>query len=171
MARLGRLAAAIILVFGASVIAPLVAHATHCPPDHPPHPKGIPDNYPCPQPATPTPKPTATPAPTAVPTKAPTTPAPTHHVTTGGGTGTTTPVSTVEPSPFNIEVPNTKANATPQILVDPLNGTSNFNVDSGTQAASASSWIFGFIVGLIVGGLIGRASWGLRKRRRQQIFG
>jgi membrane associated rhomboid family serine protease len=44
-------------------------------------------------------------------------------------------------------------------------------LDVAEPSASASSWIFGFIVGLLIGGFVGRASWGLRRKRRQGIFG
>jgi hypothetical protein len=40
------------------------------------------------------------------------------------------------------------------------------------EAASATTWIVAFIIGMLVGFLIGRASWGFsRRKRRQQIFG
>jgi hypothetical protein len=69
-----------------------------------------------------------------------------------------------------VEVPagDTGPLGTPQILVDVQDDDQAIETE---QTASASSWIFGFIVGLIVGGLVGRASWGLRRKRRQQIFG
>ena len=78
----------------------------------------------------------------------------------------TTPVPTVTNT---VEVPTPDAAATPEILVDgPI---ADEPLDVAEPSNSASSWIFGFIVGLIVGGFIGRASWGIRRRRRQQIFG
>lgn len=58
--------------------------------------------------------------------------------------------------------------STPEIVVEPLDDEQALESE---PAASASSWIFGFIVGLVIGGIIGRASWGIRRRRRQQIFG
>jgi hypothetical protein len=86
-----------------------------------------------------------------------------------GGTATGT---TPEPTPFPVEVTSPSPDANTQIVVEPdklgSDQTSNLNAEN---SASASSWIFGFIVGLIIGGLIGRASWGIRRRRRQQIFG
>jgi membrane associated rhomboid family serine protease len=66
-------------------------------------------------------------------------------------------------------VPSADPGETPEIIVEgPI---ADEPLDIAEPSASASSWIFGFIVGLIIGGFIGRASWGLRRRRRQQIFG
>jgi hypothetical protein len=149
-------------------LAPTGALATHCPPDHPPHPPGVPDDYPCPQPATPTPKP-ATPKPA---TPKPATPAPTRYVAPAPvQQPVTQPDSnTPEPTAFPIEVTSPSPDAATEVVVEPDQLTAETPLKS-EDAASASSWIFGFIVGLIIGGLIGRASWGLRRRRRQQIFG
>jgi hypothetical protein len=70
-----------------------------------------------------------------------------------------------------VEVPAAETTdlSTPEIVVEQI-GDDEQALES-EPAASASSWIFGFIVGLVVGGIIGRASWGIRRRRRQQIFG
>jgi hypothetical protein len=170
MTRLGRLVAAVILASGTLLVASSSARADHCKPiDNPPPVGGENRDYchtPKPTTAPKTPPPTAapTPAPTSAPTRAPTRPvAP---VRTNSGGTSSTPAPTVD-----LEIPEENPLATPQIIVDgPLEGGENFSVEAD-QAGQASSWIFGFIVGLLVGGLIGRASWGLRRRRRQQIFG
>lgn len=168
MARRWRLLAVVIVFTGAG-FAPSLALATHCPPEHYPHPPAVPDDYPCgpsgtqrPPSPTPTPKPaTPTPAPTtqqtASPTRRPTT----------STTRSTTPAPTAID---DVEVPTQNPLATPEIIVDgPI--ADDQPLDVAEPSASASSWIFGFIVGLVVGGFVGRASWGLRRRRRQQIFG
>lgn len=164
MVRLGRLAAVAILTFGAISVVPVVAHADCTNPTDPDF-GDCPTFPPQPTPKA-TPKPSATPAGTPVKTAAPTSHPVVTHRPTGGGTH----VSTPEPTPFEVEVPTTEPNATPEIVVPGAidNPQDTLKVQ---DSASASSWIFGFIVGLIVGGLIGRASWGLRKRRRNQIFG
>lgn len=174
MSRLGRLAAVVSVLIGASMLAPAPAWAPHCPPEHYPHPPGVPDNYPCPEDSTPRPTvqptPQPTPAPTAAPTAAPTRrPTATRRPTTGTGTSTSTPAPTTTSS-IDVEVPTSEPQLTPEIIVDgPV--TDEQPLDVAEPSASASSWIFGFIVGLIIGLFAGRASWGLRKRRRQQIFG
>jgi hypothetical protein len=177
MARLGRLGAAILVLISAFVAAP-GARATHCPPEHYPHPPGVPDNYPCPDDEPPdTPKPTAKPtatAPPATPTRppvvtaAPRTSAP--RQTFAPPQSTSAPSETVEATPFEIEVPDETDNPL-EITVDgPIDDPTNFEVVE--EAGSLSNWFFGFILGFIIGGLIGRASWGFsRRKRRQQIFG
>jgi hypothetical protein len=166
MAGLRRLGAVAFLLLGAWFFAPGAAHAGHCPPiDNPDPVPGQNTTYchtPKPTPSRSTPEPTV--APTAAPTSARTS-APAPPVVSR----TSAPRTTPAPSPFDIEVPD--ENPRPTIIVDPLDGEADFNVEDGAMAASASSWLFGFIVGLLIGGLIGRASWGLRRRRRQQIFG
>lgn len=169
MTRLGRLVAVTFVLLGALFVAPGSVWATHCPPEHYQHPPGVPDNYPCPDPEqtqrpdpTPTPAPTASPAPTpartATPTRRPTT-----------GTTRTTPRPTTSTAE-TVEVPTADPQVTPEIIVDPI-GSDEQPLPIAEPSASASSWIFGFIVGLLVGGFAGRASWGLKRRRRQQIFG
>ena len=172
MARLGRLAAVVLLSLATLLALPAPARSDHCPPiDNPDPIPGQNTTYchtpkPTEEPEDPeTPEPTARPpAATAAPTRAPApaAPAPTRR-----------PViveSTPESTPFELEVPEENALETPEIVVDgPLEGDTNFEVAEPT--ASVSSWIFGFIFGFIIGGLVGRASWGLRRKRRQQIFG
>lgn len=81
-------------------------------------------------------------------------------------TRSTTPVPTTID---DVEVPSADPAETPEIIVDgPI---ADEPLDVAEPSASASSWIFGFIVGLVIGAFAGRASWGLRRRRRQQIFG
>jgi hypothetical protein len=171
MTRRGRLRAVILisLVSGASALlgAPS-ALADHCPPiDNPDPIPGSNTNYchtPRPTqkpPATATPKATAKPAPTAAPATNP-------PVTRPSTPRPAAPVSTTDPeeTPFEIEVPD--GNDQIEVTVDePISP----GLDVVEPAGGASNWIFGFIVGFIVGGLAGRASWGLRRRRRQQIFG
>jgi hypothetical protein len=80
-------------------------------------------------------------------------------------------VSTPAPTAIdNVEVPTDQPAGTPEIIVQGPIGEDK-PLDVAEPSASASSWIFGFIVGIIVGAFIGRASWGLQKRRRNQIFG
>ncbi|HYZ91628.1 MAG TPA: hypothetical protein VFA34_04440 [Actinomycetota bacterium] len=166
MTHLGRLLAVAFVLLGTFATGP-AAKATHCPPEHYQHPPAVPDDYPCPgSPAPGTPKPSPkpsvqpTPAPTAAPTAAPT-------------RRPSAPVRQSTPAPTvidNVEVPTVAPNATPEIIVDgPI--AEDEPLDVAEPSASASSWIFGFIVGLVIGGFAGRASWGLRRRRRQQIFG
>lgn len=169
MPRLGRLGAAILLSLVASfagLATPAVAD--HCPPiDNPEPVPGQNTTYchtPKPTQAPPTPKPTAKPT-TPPATAAPRTAGP-GPIT--GPTRTSTAVSTPEPTPFDIEVPDEPL-ATTEIIVDPIDDTTEF--EAGEQAGSASNWIFGFIVGFFLGGVVGRMSWGIRRRRRQQIFG
>jgi membrane associated rhomboid family serine protease len=70
----------------------------------------------------------------------------------------------------NVEVPSSEPAGTPEIIVEgPI--SDDEPLDVAEPSASASSWIFGFIVGLVIGGFIGRASWGLRRRRGDRIFG
>ena len=161
MTHLRRWGAVFLVAFAALALTP-AADATHCPPDHLPHPKGVPDNYPCPDPNPEPTEPPATAAPTPAPTAAPTSrPAP---------AATRRPVVRQPASTASVEVPAAETTdlSTPEIVVEPLEQAQNDEIEN---AASASSWIFGFIVGLIIGGIIGRASWGIRRRRRQQIFG
>ena len=175
MTRRGRLAAAVFICLPTLALASGAARADHCPPiDNPDPVPGQNTSY-CHTPK-PTPKP-KTPAPTTAATAAPATPAPTRAPVTGGTTRTSSPSrNTPEPTPFDIEVPEDEedALATPEIIVeggidDPGEA---FDVDDPAEgAANASTWIFGFIVGFIIGGLFGRASWGMRRRRKQQIFG
>jgi hypothetical protein len=165
MVRLRRLGAVVLLLLGALLFAPTLARADHCPPIDNPDPVPGQNREWCHTPK-PTPKPPEpeTPAPTVAPTQAPA-PAPRLPVTTRQ------PVSTPDTTPFPVEVDTTAdPGATPEIVVTgPVDGAqAPLEVEN---TASASSWIFGFIVGFIIGGLAGRASWGLRKRRRQQIFG
>jgi len=168
MPRLWRLGAVILLAVGASFASGSTAFGDHCPPP----PKGIDEDNrtwchnPEPEPTKkPTPKPTT--APTAAPTAAPQTAAPRPVAPVRTSSGASTPA----PTPFEIEVPEEPATSA-EIVVDPgLEDTTEFEAQEGNQAASAQSWIFGFIVGFLIGGLIGRMSWGIRRKRRQQIFG
>lgn len=171
MARLGRLAAVVLLTLGTLFALPAPARSDHCPPiDNPDPIPGQNTTY-CHTPKpTETPEPRETPDPTTRPpaiTPAPTrAPAPAPARTRGPVIVESTPEST----PFELEVPEENALETPEIVVEgPLEGDTNFEVAEPT--ASVSSWIFGFIFGFIIGGLVGRASWGLRRKRRQQIFG
>jgi membrane associated rhomboid family serine protease len=70
----------------------------------------------------------------------------------------------------NVEVPSVGPTKTPEIVIDP-SVADDERLDVTEPSASVSSWIFGFIVGLVVGGFIGRASWNVRRRRGQRVFG
>lgn len=167
MARLGRLGAVLLIACASLIAAGLgrVAYAGCA--AHPTDPGCMPT----PKPTTyPSATPESTPEPTAKTTAAPTV-APTQHpvVHTAAPAPVVNHVSTPEPT-FEVEVPSANPEATPKIVVQgPVGDSTDFEV--AEPAASASSWIFGFIVGFLIGAIIGRASWGLRKRRRQQIFG
>lgn len=129
---------------------------------------------------TPPPRPTAAPtvAPTAPPATAP--PAATPRRATAAptrrpGSGTT---GTAEPTPefFDTPVPQIiEPTISPEILVStPLpEPTSDAEAVEAASARSSSpaNWAF-LVVGLVIGGLLGRMSWGLsRRRKKQQIFG
>jgi hypothetical protein len=163
MTRLGRLIAVALVLLSALAFGPAPARADcsnpldpdfgDCTPPPGGSPAPTPDHTPTPKPATPKPAPTA--VRTASPTQRPRT-----------GTTSRTPAPTAID---NVEVPTVAPNATPEIIVSPIDEEEPLDV--AEPSASASSWIFGFVVGLVVGGFVGRASWGLRRRRRQQIFG
>lgn len=168
MTRLGRLAAVAFVLLAALFAFPGVANSNHCGDQpgldddwcHTPPGQEPPDD---PEPSPETPQPTV--APTPAPTPAPATPAPTRRPAP--------PVTRTTPAPTvidDVEVPTTEPLGTPEIIVEgPI--ADDQPLDVAEPSASASSWIFGFIVGLLIGGFVGRASWGLRRRRRQQIFG
>lgn len=164
MTRLARLGAVASVLIGTIFLVPVAAHADHCEPiDNPDPIPGQNRDWCHTAKPEPSPDPTATPAPTAAPTPAP--PAATRRPAA--------PVTRTTPRPTvidNVEVPTTEPLGTPEIIVEgPI--ADDQPLDVAEPSASASSWIFGFIVGLLVGGFAGRASWGLRRRRRQQIFG
>ena len=168
MTRLRRLAALVPILLGALVLAlGPASRADHCEPIDNPDP--IPGQNrewchtaPPTEPPDPTPRPTATPVPPAPPQTA----APTRRPAPPVRSTTTTPAPAIIDT---VEVPTADPEATPEIIVDgPI---ADEPLDIAEPSASASSWIFGFIVGLVIGGFVGRASWGLRRRRRQQIFG
>ncbi len=162
MTRLARLGAVASILLGTVFLVLAAAHADHCEPiDNPePIPGQNTDWCHTAKPG-PSPDPTDTPSPTAAPTQAP-----------PAATRRPAPVTRTTPRPTvidNVEVPTTDPLGTPEIIVEgPIADDQPLEVE---PQASASSWIFGFIVGLLVGGFAGRASWGLRRRRRQQIFG
>jgi hypothetical protein len=61
----------------------------------------------------------------------------------------------------NITVPGPAFNNLPSAPIDQVH-----------SSASLTTWIFGFIAGFLIGALVGRASWGVsRRRRKSQIFG
>ena len=162
MTHLRRGGAVLLVVLVSLTIEAGAAWADHCKPiDNPPPLTGQNTTYchtPNPTTAPKTPDPTA--APTAAPTSRPAPAATRRPVTRQPAT---TPASTIE-----VPAAETTDLSTPEIVVEPLEQAQNDEIEN---AASASSWIFGFIVGLVIGGIIGRASWGIRRRRRQQIFG
>src|SRR5581483_8783595 len=101
---------------------------------------------PSPPPGTAPPK--ATPKPTAAPTKAPvSTPAPTHHYVPPPVSVTTAAPIDTSTTPFPVEATSPSPVATTVIETQPLGGDQTTNLQT-QDAASASSWIFGFIVGL-----------------------
>jgi outer membrane biosynthesis protein TonB len=161
MARFARLLAVGVIALVA--LAPVTAFAG-CSSD-----PTAPGCMPTPPPGTATPP--KTPTPTVKPTTKPATPAPTHHYVPPPVNNTTTvDNSTPEPTAFPVEVTSPSPAATTVIETQTLPGDTTTNLQT-KDAASASSWIFGFAVGVLIGFLVGRASWGIKRRRRQQIFG
>lgn len=63
---------------------------------------------------------------------------------------------------------------TPEIVVtEPLATPESESIELAQDAPGGTGpahWAF-FVVGLVVGGLIGRASWGLQRKRRSNLFG
>lgn len=146
------------------VLVALVAFGFHtaamsqdddCPPGLEPPYCGSP---PPPPPSTPTPEPTPTPVPTAAPTQAPApAPAPVRRSTPRP---TASPIEVTPQESIEVDVPGAVFDDLPEEALET------------EPSASATVWIFGFIVGFLIGAIVGRASWGLgRRRRRQQIFG
>ncbi|HVE92191.1 MAG TPA: hypothetical protein VNE62_07825 [Actinomycetota bacterium] len=134
-----------------------------------------------PRPATPAPsQPAVTPRTTPLiigrSTPAParrTTPRPTRRPTSGS-TATDAPVddTTVEPLPE--ETPAVDLSATPEIVFEAEQTPSPTPESVALQQSKSGdggSVGVAFILGLVIGGLIGRASWGIRRRKKQQIFG
>jgi hypothetical protein len=167
MTRLARLAAVASVLFGTICLVPAAARADHCEPIDNPDPIPGQNREWCH---------TQEPSDTPEPTDPPSTPAPTRATAAPPPAATrrpTAPTTRTTPAPTvidNVEVPTTDPLGTPEIIVEgPI--ADDQPLDVAEPSASASSWIFGFIVGLLIGGFAGRASWGLRRRRRQQIFG
>lgn len=161
-----------LLAIALSVTVGGSAVADHCPPiDNPDPIPGQNTEY-C---HSPTPAPTPQPTPAPEPTEAPPpeeTPPPAAPEATAAPAAPTTPRS-VEPTPFPIEV---EPSGEPEVVVpgavfeDLEEGS--LTDDATEPAASGMQLTFVFLAGLIIGALLGRASWGLsRRRRRQQIFG
>lgn len=156
------------LAIALSVTVGAPAVADHCPPIDNPDPIPGQNREYC---HTPTPAPTPKPTPTPEPTEAPPeeTPAP---EATPAPAAPTTPRS-VAPTPFPIEV---EPSGSPEVMVP---GAVFEDLDEGSliddttePTASGMQLTLVFLAGLIIGALLGRASWGLsRRRRRQQIFG
>lgn len=140
-----------------------------------------------------TPAPTVrpTPVPTAPPTQPPPAPATARPSTPRPATPrpkrpTSTPVpgavNSSTPDPALIADPNPTldpllgAEATPEVVVSvPVDTTpkpqeAKLAVKGSSNGGSASNWAF-FFVGMVLGGLVGRASWGLKRRKKQQLFG
>ena len=120
---------------------------------------------PPPPPSTPRPTPKPTPKPTQAPTQAPATRRPVYVPPVSNTTPTDAPASPLEvgtPVPTaEVTVPGPAFNTLPSAPIDQVQ-----------NSASLTTWIFGFIAGFLIGALVGRASWGVsRRRRRQQIFG
>ena len=152
---------AVVSAFPALAWAGCATDPTSCMPTPPP-------STATPQPTPkPTPKPTTAPAKTAAaPTQQPTSVAPvTNNQSTsssGNSAPTQAPVDLSTPAPTaEVTVPGPAFNTLPSAPIDQVH-----------SSASLTTWIFGFIAGFLIGALVGRASWGVsRRRRRQQIFG
>lgn len=159
-----RLRRLLLLFTGVSLllVTPQPAFADHCEPREAPPPIDE-DVWWChTPPPTPTPEPTPTPPP---PTEAPP-PADTPAPQPQAPIRRATPAPTLNP----IQVPEETVSVdVPGAVFDDIpEGTLK---DETEPAASATVWIFGFIVGFLIGAIVGRASWGLGRRRRRQVFG
>jgi len=79
---------------------------------------------------------------------------------------------TGEPVPDETVAPD--IDATPEIVFEAEESPSPTpdSVELKQSRSDAGGSVgFAFILGLVIGGLLGRASWGLRRRKKQQIFG
>jgi hypothetical protein len=149
-------------VVAALVAVPAVALAgcasdpTSCMPSPPPPPPPTPKPTPAP-----TPKPTAKPVATQAPTR--TFAPPVSQVTAA-------PTDQPTQAPLDLSTPAATAEVT--VPGPAFNTLPSAPIDQVHNSASLTTWIFGFIAGFLIGALVGRASWGVsRRRRRQQIFG
>jgi hypothetical protein len=122
-----------------------------------------------PKPATPkpsTPKPTTRPVATRRPSTSTTTTQP--RTTSAPSSVTGAPLET----PFDLDVGPI---GTPEIVVQgPViedDSSDDQPLEAERAAAGGGAFWIGLLIGLVIGGLVGRASWGLQRRRRQQIFG
>jgi hypothetical protein len=173
------LAAGTVLLAGPS---PVRAH--HCPSNpgnpggdnwcHTPPPTPRPTAAPTPVPTQPPPPPTAEPAPQptrqpsrATPRPGRSTPAP------GAATTDATPLPDDLGSPLPTVDPAT-VGPTPEIVFnfDEPAPTPDEDAVLGTEPAATGpgAWAFLF-VGFVLGFLIGRASWGFKRKKKQQLFG
>jgi len=169
MLRRRSLAPLLALAVALTAFAATPAWADHCAPQpapppidedvwwcHTPAPTAKPKPTPKPKPATPTPQPQA-----PAPAPARTTPRPTFSVTT----------STPSPTPDVIDLDDEG----PEIIVPGpvIDDSDDGQALEDTEPASSggSLWVVTLFIGLIIGGLLGRASWGIQRKKRQQIFG
>lgn len=163
------------LVAGASVAVPsATVLANHCP-DQP----GLDDDW-CHTPPTATPRP-ATPRPTQPPTQPPTQAPATPRPATPRPKPKPKPATAATAEPVDVlpaEVSPTplEPSFTPEIVVeDPVptekpERSSNVAARRSSSATNPAGIVF-FLVGLVIGGIAGRMSWGLRRRNKGKIFG
>jgi hypothetical protein len=120
---------------------------------------------------TPPPTPKPTPKPTARPTVKPIqTSAPTRTFAPPVSQVTAAPTDQPTQAPLDLSTPAATAEVT--VPGPAFNTLPSAPIDQVHNSASLTTWIFGFIAGFLIGALVGRASWGVsRRRRRQQIFG
>lgn len=132
--------------------------ADHCPSGQA-HPGIKDENMPCEPPggaATRTPSPEPTPA--AEPTAEP------------APVATSVPVARTRATPAPTQAPVEVPLSEPEVVVP---GPVNFGGEplEETSQGEAGTWMFGLVVGLLAGLIVGRSSWNWGRRRKRQVFG